>query len=286
MEPKDYYKTLGVAKGADTAEIKISYRKLARKYHPDVSDEADAETRFKQIGEAYQVLKDSGKRAEYDQLHSPASFSRSRYTQTDVRDFSDFFASIFSGGVQRAATSDGDPRKFHRRGEDIHHTLSLVLEDAQRGGEQQITLRIPERSAYGLIVQHEKTLDVEIPPGATQGQRIRLTGQGAAGLNGGEPGDLFVTIDIAPHPHFSLDNKNILLTLPVTDWETAIGATVEVPTLSGKVKVKIPPGSSHGDKLRIKGVGLTGAPPGDQLVILDVVASMQAIINSWRYDAL
>ena len=295
MEFKDYYKILGVADNADAAAIKTSYRKLARKYHPDVSKEANAEAQFKEVGEAYEVLKDPEKRAEYDQLRalgaqqpdgrfrpppdwrSAADFSEGGYTQADARQFSDFFESIFGsrGNAHRAYTNDGHQRSMRMRGQDIHHKLSVFLEEAQRGGQQQITLRIPESDEYGLITHRDKTLNVKIPAGIAAGQRIRLAGQGAPGIGGDEAGDLFLEIEFAPHPHFSVDSKNILLTLPVADWEAALGATVEVPTLGGKVNLKIPPGSSSGDKLRIKGKGLAGTPPGDQLVILKVVLPKQ-----------
>lgn len=295
MEFKDYYKILGVTDSADAAEIKTSYRKLARKYHPDVSKEVDAEAKFKEVGEAYEVLKDPEKRAEYDQLRtlgaqqpdgnfrpppdwrSAAGFSEGSYTQADTQHFSDFFESIFgsSGNAHRAYTSDGHQRSMRMRGQDIHHKFSIFLEEAQRGGQQQITLRIPESDEYGLVTHRDKTLNVKIPAGIAAGQRIRLAGQGAPGIGGGEPGDLFLEIEFAPHPHFSVDGKNILLTLPVTNWEAALGATIEVPTLSGKINLKIPPGSSSGDKLRIKGKGLAGTPAGDQLVILKVVLPKQ-----------
>ncbi len=295
MEFKDYYKILGVAETADAAEIKSSYRKLARKYHPDVSKEADAEARFKEIGEAYEVLKDPEKRAEYDQLralgaqqadgrfrpppgwHSAADFSEGGYTHADASHFSDFFESIFGsrGNAHRTYTSDGHQRSFRVRGQDIHYKLSIFLEEALHGGQQQITLRVPEADEYGLVTHREKTLNVKIPPGVMPGQRIRLAGQGAPGIGGGDAGDVFLEIEFAPHPHFGLDGKNILLTLPITAWEAALGASIEVPTLSGKVKLKIPAGSSSGDKLRIKGKGLAGTPPGDQLVILKVVLPKQ-----------
>jgi curved DNA-binding protein len=291
MEFKDYYKILGVTDNADAAAIKTSYRKLARKYHPDVSKEANAEAQFKEIGEAYEVLKDPEKRAEYDQLRklgtqqadgdfkpppgwrSAADFSEGGYTHADSQQFSDFFESIFgsSGNAHRAYTANGQQRNFRMRGQDIHHKLSIFLEEAQHGGQQQITLRIPESDEYGLVTHRDKTLNVKIPAGVASGQRIRLTGQGASGIGGGEPGDLFLEIEFAPHPHFSVEGKNLLLTLPITDWEAALGATVAVPTLSGKVNLKIPPGSSSGDKLRLKGKGLGSTSPGDQLVILKVV---------------
>jgi len=303
MRLKNHYKILRVSENADIAQIKAAYRKLARKYHPDVSKEANAETIFKEIAETYAVLKDPEKRAEYDQLlavgakridgrfrqpqgwRANTEFSKSRSTQADERYFSDFFESIIDS-AQRANARDEQPRSFHVRGLDIHHKLSLPLAAAQHGGQQQISLRIPAGDESGTAAHREKTLNVKIPAGVTQGQRIRIAGQGAPGLNGGEPGDLFLEIELVPPPHFGIDGKNILLTLPVTDWETTVGATVEVPTLNGKVKLKIPPGSSSGNRLRIKGKGLAGTPPGDQLVTLDVVETMLGIINSWRYDVL
>ncbi|HET8710933.1 MAG TPA: DnaJ domain-containing protein, partial [Spongiibacteraceae bacterium] len=215
MEFKDYYKILGVAETADAAEIKSSYRKLARKYHPDVSKEADAEARFKEIGEAYEVLKDPEKRAEYDQLralgaqqadgrfrpppgwHSAADFSEGGYTHADASHFSDFFESIFGsrGNAHRTYTSDGHQRSFRVRGQDIHYKLSIFLEEALHGGQQQITLRVPEADEYGLVTHREKTLNVKIPPGVMPGQRIRLAGQGAPGIGGGDAGDVFLEIE-------------------------------------------------------------------------------------------
>ncbi|HEY3698822.1 MAG TPA: DnaJ C-terminal domain-containing protein [Spongiibacteraceae bacterium] len=290
MEFKDYYKILGVSATADAAEIKTSYRKLARKYHPDISKEKDAEEKFKELGEAYEVLKDPEKRAEYDQLRqlgaqqpdgrfrpppdwkSAADFSEGGYTNADAGQFSDFFESIFgnAGTAHRSYSREGAQRSFRMRGQDIHYKIALFLEEAQRGGQRQITLRVPETDEYGLVTHREKNLNIKIPAGVTQGQHIRLAGQGAQGIGGAEAGDLFLEIEFAPHPYFSVDGKNIILTLPVTAPEAALGATLEVPTLSGKIKLKVPKGSSSGDKLRIKGKGLSGDPPGDQLVVLQV----------------
>lgn len=290
MEFKDYYKILGLSETADAAEIKTSYRKLARKYHPDVSKEKDAEEKFKELGEAYEVLKDPEKRAEYDQLRrlgaqqpdgrfrpppdwkSAADSSEGGYTGADAGQFSDFFESIFgsAGTAHRSYSREGAQRSFQMRGQDIHYKIALFLEEAQRGGQRQITLRVPETDEYGLVTHREKSLNIKIPAGVTQGQHIRLAGQGAPGIGGAEAGDLFLEIEFAPHPYFSVDGKNIILTLPVTAAEAALGATIEVPTLGGKIKLKVPKGSSSGDKLRIKGRGLAGDPAGDQLVVLQV----------------
>ena len=288
MEFKDYYKILGVAESADADAIKAGYRKLARKYHPDVSKEKDAEDKFKEIGEAYEVLKDEEKRAEYDQLRQlgarqadggfrppPGWQSAREFSNADMdggsQPFSDFFESIFGDGTaHRSYSQEGSQRSFRMRGQDVHYKIALLLEEALRGSQQQITLRMPEADEYGLVTHRDKTLNIKIPAGVTQGQRIRVAGQGAPGIGGAEAGDLFLEIEFAPHPYFSVDEKNILLTLPVAPWEAALGATVEVPTLNGRVNLKIPPGSNSGDKLRIKAKGLPGNPPGDQLVTLRV----------------
>ena len=291
MDFKDYYRILGVPDTADEKEIKTSYRKLARKYHPDVSKERDAENRFKELGEAYEVLKDPEKRARYDQLRrlgaqqpdggfrpppgwqSAGGFYEGSFSGDDARQFSDFFQSVF--GRARTAPGgfahEGGVRGVRMRGEDIHYTISLFLVEAHRGCEHQIRLLVPEIDETGAVSRREKTLNIKIPPGVSPGQRIRLAGQGGPGIGGAAAGDLFLEVQFAPHPYFSVDGHNILLTLPVASWEAALGATVEVPTLDGKVKLKIPRGSSSGDRLRIKGKGLAGKPAGDQLVVLEVV---------------
>jgi curved DNA-binding protein len=290
MEFKDYYKILGVTDTASPEEIKKSYRKLARKFHPDVSKEAKAEDKFKELGEAYEVLKDPEKRAEYDQLkklgsvdregrfspppgwESASHFSGGGFTDADSAHFSDFFESLFgrSGSAHRSYTQTGQQRSFRMRGEDVHTRLALFLEEAFVGGERQITLRVPEVDEQGLVSHREKTLSVKIPPGLGQGQNLRLRGQGAPGIGGGENGDLFIDIEIAPHPLFDIDGKNLLLTLPVTPWEAALGAQVTVPTVTGKVSLKIPAGSLQGQKFRLKGKGLPGQPAGDQIVLLQI----------------
>jgi curved DNA-binding protein len=292
MEFKDYYAILGLEESATDAEIKARYRKLARKYHPDVNQDSAAEEKFKEVGEAYEVLKDPEKRAEYDQLrqygaadgefrpppgwHSAAGFSGGGYTGADARHFSDFFESIFGAAGAEAAARRGFSEgrghsPFRRRGGDIQHRISLFLEEAQQGVQRQIRLTVPTIDATGRAVQREKTLSVKIPPGVMPGQRIRLAGQGEPGEGGAPAGDLFLEVEFAPHPRFSVDGKNIVFTLPLTASEAALGTTVAVPTLSGNVNLKIPKNSTSGDKLRLKGKGLTGDPPGDQLVVLQVV---------------
>uniref|UniRef100_A6W0K8 Chaperone DnaJ domain protein n=1 Tax=Marinomonas sp. (strain MWYL1) TaxID=400668 RepID=A6W0K8_MARMS len=292
MEFKDYYKILGVAENADASAIKASYRKLARKYHPDVSKEANAEQKFKEVGEAYTVLKDPEKRAEYDMLRKQGSrradggfqpppdwqsthAGQRSHNQSSNADFSDFFDSIFgaSGGGGGFRQADDFQRSNNQRGRDIHHKIALFLEEAHLGCQRQLSLRVSEPDQNGFIRQRDKTLNVKIPAGVIQGQHIRLSGQGEAGIGDGKAGDLLLEIEFAPHPYFAVDGKNILLTLPITCWEAALGANVEAPTLSGKVKLKIPKGASSGNKLRIKGKGLVGKAgdlAGDQVVTLQV----------------
>ena len=286
MDFKDYYALLGVSESATAEEIKKAYRKLARKYHPDVSKETDADARFKEVGEAYEVLKDAEKRAEYDELRKyghrgPGGFepppgwqSRSHfggggYTEADAQHFSDFLEQIFGGG---GARSGFQRQQGHRmRGEDIHARLALFLEEAFAGCEKQVQFTTHEPDPQGRLVPRLKTLNVKIPAGVRDGQPIRLKGQGAPGFGQGEPGDLFIEIELAPHPLFSVDGHNIQLTVPITPAEAVLGATITVPTLAGKVNVKVPKGANSGQKLRLKGKGLPGKHPGDQIVALQVV---------------
>jgi curved DNA-binding protein len=279
MDFKDYYAIMGVERDASSDEIKRAYRKLARKYHPDVSKEPDAEIRFKELGEAYEVLKDPQKRTAYDQLgadwkagqdfHPPpdwdAGFEFSGTGFGGSSGFSDFFESLF-GDFSRGhsgATRTG----FQSRGEDHHAKVLIDLEDAFNGASRSITLRAPEAAPGGQVVMKERTLNVRIPKGVKEGQRIRLAGQGAPGMSGGQRGDLFLEISFRPHPLFRVDGRDIFLDLPITPWEAALGATLKVPTPSGKVDLKIPAGTGSGRKLRLKGRGIPGKTAGDLFVI-------------------
>ncbi|MBN7770928.1 DnaJ domain-containing protein [Marinobacter daepoensis] len=291
MEFKDYYAVLGVSEAAPPEDIKKAYRKLARKYHPDVSKEADASDRFKDVGEAYEVLKDPEKRAEYDQLRkygaqadgsfqpppgwqSASGFGGGGYTEADARQFSDFFEQMFGGGPRRGF-GGGFHQDMRRRGEDVHARLALFLEEAFNGCEKQLSFTVHEPDPQGRLVPRQKTLKVKIPAGMREGQHIRLKGQGAPGLGGGENGDLFIEVELAPHPHFSIEGRDVLVTVPVAPWEAALGATVTVPTVGGKVNVKVPKGTSSGRKLRLKGKGFPGKHPGDQIVVLQVAMPEQ-----------
>ena len=287
MDFKDYYAVLGVSESASPEDIKKAYRKLARKYHPDVSKEADADDKFKDIGEAYEVLKDPEKRAEYDQLRkygaradgsfepppgwqSASGFGGGGYTEADARQFSDFFEEIFGGGRHGGGFSGGFHRSVRMRGEDVHARLALFLEEAFHGCEKQVSFTVHEADEHGRLRARRKTLKVRIPPGMKEGQHIRLKGQGSPGIGGGEPGDLFIEVELAPHPHFTVEGRDVIVTVPITPWEAALGGTITVPTVGSKVNLKVPKGSTSGRKLRLKGKGLPGKHPGDQIVVLQV----------------
>ncbi|MEX0604963.1 MAG: DnaJ C-terminal domain-containing protein [Marinobacter sp.] len=287
MDFKDYYAALGVSETAPPEEIKKSYRKLARKYHPDISKEADAEAKFKDVGEAYEVLKDPEKRAEYDQLRkygarsdgsfepppgwqSASNFGGGGYT--DPGQFSDFFESIFGGAGRgnRQPGGQGFRRHVRMRGEDVHARLALFLEEAYNGCEKQVQFNVTEADAQGRVVGRRKTLNVKIPAGMASGQHVRLKGQGSPGIGGGSPGDLFIEVELAPHPLFTVNGRDLTMTLPITAPEAALGASIKVPTLGSAVNLKVPKGATSGQKLRLKGKGLQGKHLGDQIVILQV----------------
>lgn len=281
MQYKDYYKTMGVARDATQAEIKRAYRKLARKYHPDVSKEADAEQRFKDVGEAYAVLKDPEKRASYDELganwKSGQEFSpppdwgsgfefRGRgFSETD--DYSDFFSSLF-GEEFSHATGHHDHRASQSRGEDHHARVVVDLEDAFHGTTRSIKLRTPRVDETGHVTTNDRTLNVKIPKGVQPGQHIRLSGQGAPGQ--GRAGDLYLEVEIKTHRIYRIEGKDLYLELPISPWEAALGATVKCPTPAGAVKLSIPPATSPGHKLRLRGRGIPGDPPGDLYAIAKI----------------
>jgi curved DNA-binding protein len=278
VEFKDYYKVMGVARDATEAQIKQAYRKLARKYHPDVSKEKDAEARFKEVGEAYEVLKNAEKRAAYDQLgqHRPGEQFRPPPNWDSGFEFSgagsgnsaysDFFESLF--GAQGRGAGRGSFRAD--RGEDHHAKVSLDLEASLNGGSRAFTLSMPEFDADGRLTARERVLNVQIPKGVLAGQQIRLAGQGARPAGEGTPGDLFIEVEFRPHPLYRIDGRDLTLELPVAPWEAALGATVQTPTPGGQVDLKIPPASHAGSKLRLKGRGIPGNPPGDFYVVLQI----------------
>lgn len=278
MKFRDYYQILGVSRHASTDEIKRAYRKLARKFHPDVSSEADAEERFKEVGEAYEVLKDAEKRTAYDQ------FGKDWQAGQEFRPppgwdagfefagpggqgsgFSDFFESLF--GSSRMGGFSSHMRQ--PKGEDHHAKIMISLADAFSGATRALTLRAPEMTADGHVTTRKRSIKVNIPKGVTHGQRIRLAGQGASGA-GGRPGDLYLEVELEPHAFFTANGRDIHLDLPITPWEAALGAKVAVPTLGGDVDLTIPAKSRPGHKLRLKGRGLPGQPAGDQFVTLRI----------------
>jgi len=284
MEFKDYYATLGVERSATQDEIKRAYRKLARKYHPDVSKEPNAEERFKDVGEAYKVLGDVEKRAAYDdvgkrfkdgqEFHPPPGwdsgfeFSGRDFGPGEAEEASEFFRSLFGNlGAGRRE------RTFRRaQGEDRHARVAIDLEDAYRGVRRTISLRVPALDAQGHMIFEERQLDVTIPKGIREGQHLRLSGQGAPGEGNAPPGDLYLEIIFRPHPRFRVDGADIYLELPVAAWEAALGATVTVPTPDGQVQLTVPAGSASGRRLRLRGKGLPGQAPGDMYAVLRVTA--------------
>jgi curved DNA-binding protein len=276
MEYKDYYKVLGVSRNADQDEIKRAYRKLARKYHPDVSKEKNAELRFKELGEAYEVLKDKNKRATYDQLGSgwqageefrpPPGWNQGFNSRDDGGvNFSDFFQSIFSGARQQSHNP------FRAKGEDQNAKIYINLEDAYHGCTRTLKLEVPELHSTGHRITKTRTLNVKIPKGVTEGQKIRLSGQGAGSMKGGPRGDLYLEVFIKEHDLYRLEGKDIYFDLPITPWEAALGGNIKVPTLAGSVDLKLPPDSQTGKKLRLKGRGLPANPPGDYYVTLQIM---------------
>ncbi|MEO7152937.1 MAG: DnaJ C-terminal domain-containing protein [Burkholderiaceae bacterium] len=304
MEWKDYYKVLGLERGATEDEVKKAYRRLARKHHPDVSKAADASTRMQEINEASEVLRDPAKRAAYDSLGE-----RGQYAETmrggaagaggpggfrpppdwnpgfdfgdvdpaDLGSHSDFFEALFGaarrGGARRAGAAAGGAA-YSARGADRHARVVIGLEDAYTGATRSLSIGEPEMNAQGEVTMRERRLEVAIPKGVKAGQQIRLTGQGNPGVGGGPAGDLYLEIEFAPHPHYRVEGRDLYLSLPVAPWEAALGASVPVPTPSGTLDVTIPPGSKAGRKLRLKGRGIPGSSStvaaGDFYAVLEV----------------
>jgi curved DNA-binding protein len=288
MAYKDYYQILGVKRDADADSIRQAYRRLARKYHPDVSKETDAEERFKELQEAYEVLRDPEKRKAYDRFgqywkegmeHGEAAAGAAgagpggyyRYEDVspeDVAGFEDFINSIFG---ERGFGAEAAGR---RRGQDEHARLALTMEEAYNGTTRTLSFETLEPDQSGRLRRRTKTLNVTIPAGVTEGQRIRLAGQGQPGRD--EPGDLYIQVHIRPHRDYTLDGHDIYVELPVTPWEAALGGKVDVQTPGGKVRLTVPPGSQGGQKLKLAGRGMPGKPGGDLYAVLKVVVPRPA----------
>jgi len=284
MKYKDYYKTMGVDRKATPDEIKKAYRKLARKYHPDVSKEAGAEEKFKEVSEAYETLHDPEKRAAYDQLGSfqpgqdfrpppgwESNFGGAGFADDGI-DLADLFAS-FTGRGGRA----GRGSKMAMPGQDYEVNAHITLEEAYSGTELDLNLSVPETDERGFIRKVPRTLKVRIPKGVTDGQRMRLAGKGGKGMRGGRDGDLYLNINLHPHSYFRVSGHDLYLDLALAPWEAVLGASVEVPTLGGAVRLKVPPGTAAGQQLRIADRGLPKPKQGagDLFAIVQIVVPTQ-----------
>ncbi len=298
MEFKDYYAALGLQRAATQDDIKRAYRKLARKYHPDVSKESDGEARFKDVAEAYEVLSDAQRRAAYDDIGSRHSqgqaftpppgwdrgfdFSGADPGHGQDLNHSDFFEALFR---RQAAGARGPRGAEPLAGGDHHAKVQIELQDAYRGAHRSISWRVPQMDAQGHLTMHERQLEVNIPKGIRDGQHLRLAGQGSPGRGDAPAGDLYLEIEFAPHPRFRVDGRDVYTDLPVTPWEAALGAGVTVPTPDGSVELTVPPHSSPGRKLRLKGQGIPGTPPGDLYAVLTLTlppADTAAAQHSYR----
>ena len=296
MKFRDYYETLGVARGATEAEIKAAYRKLARKYHPDVNKEAGAEEQFKEVGEAYAVLKDTEKRAAYDRMGAnwrngqdftpPPNWNEGfEYSDNNFGggnsgfgggyegDQSEFFESLFGRGRQAQGGRSGNPRQgMNFKGQDHHAKILIDLADAYSGAQRTIALHMPTQDANGHVSTQERKLDVSIPKGIRAGQNLRLAGQGGPGMGSGSAGDLYLEIDFHPNPIYRVDGKDVYLDLPLAPWEAALGTTVNIPTPAGStLELKIPAGTAAGRKMRLKEKGIPSKEAGDLYVVPNIV---------------
>jgi curved DNA-binding protein len=282
MKYKDYYEILGVKRDASADEIRKAYRRLAQKYHPDVSKDPAGEAKFKEVGEAYETLKDPEKRAAYDQLGSyrpgedfrpppgwDARHGEAGFSFDDI-DLADLFAGL--GGAR------GGRGAMRMPGQDYEVAAHISLEEAYRGTEVELNLAVPEFDAQGRVRRVPRTFKVRIPRGATDGQRLRLAGKGGKGANGGRDGDLYLNIALHPHPLFRVTGHDLYLDLPLAPWEAVLGAAVEVPTLGGAVELKVPPNTRAGQQLRLarRGLPRPGGGEGDLYVIVQIVVPTAA----------
>ena len=300
MKYKDYYATLGVARTATADEIKSAYRKLARKYHPDVSKEAGAEEKFKEVAEAYETLKDPEKRTAYDQLgrHDPGeqfrpppgweqSFGESSFSFDDI-DLADLFAGIAGRGQPGARRAPNMPIP----GQDFEAAVRISFDQAYKGTEIELDMSAPEPDENGFLRRVPKKIRVRVPKGVTDGQKLRVPGKGGKGINGGRDGDLYLDIAVQSHPLFRAEGLDLYMDLPLTPWEAVLGASVEVPTPAGRVTLKVPAGTHAGQKLRLSGRGLS-RPDGTaghlyavaQIAVPTVVDERQRALYTQLKDA-
>lgn len=285
MEFKDYYATMGVTKDASQDDIKRAYRKLARKTHPDVSTLSDAEARFKELTEAYEVLRDPEKRVAYDHLATTRKSGEAFDPAADWdegfehswqpggsgstgTEHSDFFSELFGRGAPDRNGAGSHSQGFHMRGQDSFAKLVIEIKDAYGGASRTIVIKHAEIGQNGRPGLAERTLDVQIPRGIRAGQHIRLVAQGGKSVGKGKPGDLYLEVAFHEHPIYRVDGADVYLELPVAPWEAALGATVQVPTPTGPVQLSVPPGSVSGRKLRLRGRGIPSASPGDFYAVL------------------
>jgi curved DNA-binding protein len=287
LEYKDYYRVLGVERDATQEQIKKAFRRKARQYHPDVSKESNAEALMKDVNEANAVLSDPEKRAAYDRLGSTPhngrdfrpppgwdegfEFSGDGMNEAQAAQFSDFFSELFGSRMQGARAHPHAHARQGARGEDHHAKIMLDLEDAYRGAGKTLSLSVPKVDASGRLTLGEHSVAVQIPPGVCEGQLIRLTGQGGPAAGDGKAGDLYLEVHFRSHPRYRTEGRDVYATLPISPWEAALGATVKAPLPTGIVEVRIPEASQAGRKLRLKGRGIPGQPPGDLYLVLELV---------------
>jgi len=276
MEYKDYYKILGVEKKATKAEIKKAYKRLAGKFHPDVSKVANAEEKFKEVNEAYEVLKSDENRASYDQLGSnwktgQQGFGGQGGGFSGGADFGDFFESVFGGAGGGRASGFGGQQRFQRKGQNIKQTIKVPLTDLYTGVNRVFSIQQPQQHPTGQTYLVEKRITVKIPKGIEPGKSIRLKGKGEPGLNGGSCGDLLLKIELDEHSKYELKGKDVYLDLLLTPWEEALGAKVNVTTPAGSIGLNIPKNPQSGKKMRLKGKGLPAAIPGNLYAVIKIV---------------
>jgi curved DNA-binding protein len=279
MKYKDYYAVMGVPRTATDAQIKTAHRKLSRKFHPDLNKSTDAEARFKEVGEAYRVLKDPEKRAAFDALGTGLRDGDEIRPRPDVgdgfeyrggasaQDADDFFSDFFGARPRRASRQHAPEWP----GEDHHARVSVSLEDTYNGAQRTFTLQMPVIDDRGHVSYQTRTLDVSIPKGILDGQRLRLAGQGGAGIGNAPPGDLYLEVAVQEHKRYRVEGRDVTTEVPLAPWEAALGAEVVVPTPAGQVTVTVPAGSAAGRRLRLRGRGIPGNPPGDFYVVLGIV---------------
>lgn len=301
MQRKNYYKVLGIDRNATQGAIKSAYRKLARKYHPDISQEKNAEDRFKEILEAYEALKDPGKRAAYDRLGDPwqsnrdfrgapgwndgFGFAKSEVSRSLGSRIGELVESLLSRGEQWSIIQKA---RHWVNGKDHHAKLQIDLIDSYRGANRRIKLRMPGLDRHPSLQSIERVLDVRIPKGVRAGQRIRLQGQGMPGIRGGRNGDLYLEVEFNPHPFFTVEGPDVHLILPVSPWEAVLGASVRIPTPEDSIELKIPAGSGQGSRVRLKDRGIPGSPNGHLYVTLEIAlppADSEKARRAYQYMA-